>query len=100
MAKDIVRIKRFGVLSVGKILGILYAILGIIVGAMFTALSLLAAVSSSNQGAGIVGLLFGVGAIIFFPIFYGIMGLIFGMLTAFLYNLVASRIGGIEVETE
>jgi hypothetical protein len=100
MAGGMVRIKRFGVLSVGKILGVLYAILGLIVGAMFSAIGLLAVVSSSSQGAGIVGLLFGVGAIIFFPILYGIMGFIFGLVMAFFYNLIASRIGGIEVEAE
>jgi hypothetical protein len=32
------------------------------------------------------------------PVFYGAMGLAFGALTAWVYNLVAHRIGGIQLE--
>ena len=34
------------------------------------------------------------------PIIYGVMGLIFGVIGAALYNLVARWIGGFEVEVE
>ena len=37
---------------------------------------------------------------IFMPIIYGVMGLIFGVIGAALYNLVARWIGGFEVEVE
>lgn len=47
-----------------------------------------------------MGLLFGVGSVIFLPIFYGVLGFVFGLLTALLYNLVARFVGGIEVEVE
>ena len=43
------------------------------------------------------GILFGIGSIITIPIFYGVMGFIFGMITAFIYNLVAGWIGGLEI---
>jgi hypothetical protein len=32
------------------------------------------------------------------PVFYGVMGFVFGALTAWAYNLVAQRIGGIRLE--
>ena len=34
---------------------------------------------------------------IFLPVFYSIMGFIFGVIIAFVYNLVASWTGGIEL---
>jgi Transmembrane domain of unknown function (DUF3566) len=38
--------------------------------------------------------------IILLPIFYGVMGFVFGIIGAVLYNLVARWIGGFEVEVE
>ncbi len=94
-----VKIKRIGVLSMGKIYGMLCAIMGLIFGAIMTLVSLVGlAISSSSTG--MFGVLFGVGAIIFLPIVYGVMGFIMGLITALLYNLIASWVGGLEVETE
>lgn len=45
-------------------------------------------------------MLFGVGAIIFLPIMYGIMGFIGGAIMAFVYNVVAGIAGGVELELE
>jgi len=42
--------------------------------------------------------MFGMG--LFMPVIYGVMGFIFGVIGAALYNLVANWIGGIEVEVE
>ena len=47
-----------------------------------------------------LGLLFGVGSIIFMPLFYGLFGFICTLVMAWLYNVVASRIGGLELELE
>ena len=86
------KVKRIGVLSLAKILGLLYAVLGLIFGALFAVLSLF------GFNAGETGLFFGTASIIIFPILYGIMGFIGGAISAFFYNLVAKWIGGIEVE--
>ena len=67
-------VRRVGVLSLGKVLGALYALPGLIVDALFAIVSLLgAAVGAANSQASdaFVGLLFGVGSVIFMPIFYG-----------------------------
>ena len=64
------KVKRIGVLSLAKILGLLYAVLGLIFGALFAVLSLF------GFGAGETGLFFGTASIIIFPILYGIMGFI------------------------
>jgi hypothetical protein len=96
-------IRRVGVLSLGKVLGVLYALLGLIVGALFAIVSLLgAAVGAADSQASdaFAGLLFSVGSVIFLPIFYGILGFVFGLIGALLYNGIARLIGGIEIELE
>lgn len=101
-------LRKIGVLSCGKVLGALYALLGLIIGAIYALFAVLigligaaTAVDSSDAlmgGAG--GVIFGVFSIILFPIFYGIIGFIGGIISAFLYNLVARYVGGIELEID
>ena len=90
-------IKRIGVGSTGKVFGGLYALLGFIFGLIISLISL---IGGSLGGMGGASAIFGLGAIITIPIMYGIMGFISGAIMAFLYNLIAGWIGGIEVETE
>lgn len=96
-------LRRVGVLSLGKVFGVLYALMGLIFGAIFALLSLVgagigAAASGSNEA--FLGAIFGVGAVVFLPIFYGVLGFLGGLLTAALYNLVARIMGGLELELE
>jgi hypothetical protein len=44
--------------------------------------------------------MFGAGAIILLPLFYGMLGMVMGAIGAALYNLFAGMFGGIELETE
>lgn len=71
-------VKRFGVLSVGKILGTVYALLGLVIGAFTALFSLLgAAIGAADpdaSGAILGGVFVGVGSIILFPLFYGVLG--------------------------
>lgn len=94
-----VTIKSIDVLSAGKMLGALYAILGVLIGAMFTLLALVGAAVGGGQGGpaaqgGAVALIFGAGAVIIVPLVYGVMGFIGGIITAALYNLIAMLVGG------
>ncbi len=96
-------LKRVGVLSCGKIMGLLYAGIGLIAGGIFALGSLVggvAGLAADDGGGAVFALFFGVGAVIFLPVFYGVMGFISGVVSAFLYNLVAGWIGGIELEFE
>ena len=99
---DMVQLKRVGVFSCAKVSGILYAALGLILGLLMSLFSL--AVGSMmrqyGESGGIFGAIFGVGAIIFLPIFYGVLGFLVGALMAWIYNLIASAFGGIEMEFE
>lgn len=99
-------VRKIGVVSCGKVSGVLYALFGLLIGACVALFSLLgagammAAHDESGAGAmgGAFGAIFGVGAIILFPLFYGILGFIGGLITAFLYNVVAGMVGGIDVD--
>ena len=94
-------VRRIGVVSVGKIAGLLYAAIGLLIGAIVAFLSTLGGLAGLAQGEGaFIGMFFGVGAIILFPVFYGTIGALMGMLVSALYNLVAGLIGGIELEVD
>ena len=93
-------LKRVGILSCGKITGMLYVVIGFIAGGFLALMSLvgLGIAASEGETDAFFGAMFGVGAIIFLPLFYGVLGFIGGLITALLYNLVASWVGGLEVE--
>lgn len=92
-------LKSVGVFSVGKVFACLYAMLGLILGGLFSLLSL-AGVAAGGMNAGPGALIFGAGAIIVLPIFYGVIGFIGGIITGALYNVAASIAGGVEIELE
>jgi hypothetical protein len=93
-------VKRVGPLSVAKNAGVLYALIGLIVGAFFSLFAMAGVFSrDSGAGAGIAGLV-GVGAIVRFPIFYACIGCVGSLIAATLYNVVAGMVGGIELDIE
>jgi hypothetical protein len=92
-------LKRVGVLSVGKILGAMYAVLGLVEGAFVALISLLGA-SMGERGGWLPFGGLGIAAIILFPLIAGVLGFIFGIITAALYNVFAGVLGGIEMELQ
>ncbi len=96
-------LKKVGVFSCGKVLGVLYALLGLLIG---TIVSIVSMVGAAIGGAGgespeaFLGILFGVAAIVATPLLYGGMGFIGGLIGAALYNLVSGFVGGLEVELQ
>jgi transmembrane protein DUF3566 len=96
-------IERVEPLSCAKIAGVLYAMLGLVFGALFSLLSLFGAFASAALASDAASrppafvTLFGVGAVVLFPIFYGAMGFIFTLIGALLYNVAAKAVGGIEI---
>ena len=93
-------LKRVGVMSVAKIFAVLSAIVGLIEGIVFAGLGSMVGMLGgmlSGTPLGTLGV-FGFSAIIIFPVAGAISGFIGGAIGAFLYNLVAVRIGGIEMD--
>ncbi len=94
------RLKRIEPFSCAKINGVLGALMGLIVGGFASLFSMLGAALGGGSDAGMFGAIFGIGAIILMPIFYGFMGFITGGIGAWLYNLVANWMGGLELDFE
>jgi hypothetical protein len=94
-------IRRVGIWSAAKLYGAMLAAMGLVFGAIFALASLAGgAFAPDGSSSGPLAMMFGAGAIILLPIFYGILGVVMGAISAGLYNLFAGMIGGLEVETE
>jgi len=96
-------LKRIGPGSAFKLGFAVYGVLGLILGVIFALISLLG--GSLMEGAlppgvqlGAFRMFFGIGAVIMFPVCYGIIGGIGAVIIALLYNLVAGWMGGLEVD--
>ena len=92
------QIRKFRVLTVAKVVGVIYAALGV----LFIPFAFIVIAAGLTQGgaAGVGGVLGGILLAVAMPIFYGTMGFVMGGLSAWLYNQVADRVGGIEVLME
>ena len=93
-------IKRVGPLSCAKIAGTLYAIIGLLMGGVFSLAALAGGFGSNTSGGGAFGALIGVGSIIVFPICYGALGFVSSLIGAWLYNALAGMVGGIQLDVQ
>jgi len=92
-------LKRVEPLSLGKVLAVLYAVIGGIVGVIMALVGMVALAFGPGEGAA-MAVFMGIIWIIFFPVVYGVLGGLGGLLVAFLYNWVAQYIGGLELTLE
>ncbi len=94
-------IKSVRVLSLGKILGSIYAGLGLIFGVILAIVSLFG-LGPVADGAGppqaLLNILVGGGAVIALPLVYGLFGFLGGLVVGTIYNFVAGIVGGLEIE--
>ena len=92
-------LKRIGPLQLGKILGALYFLFGLIVGVIAGSIALISLIVKPLQNGGLdagLGLLF----LLIAPFLYGAMGFLSDVVSAALYNFLAKFVGGIEVDLE
>jgi hypothetical protein len=96
------RLKRVGALSFAKMQGAVMGVMGLIIGLIYGAILAVTGIVTlvGGQKAGIMLLVGGVAAVFLAPLFYAALGFLFGALSAWVYNVVAGRIGGIELELE
>jgi hypothetical protein len=89
-------IRRIAPLSAAKVMAIVYAVIGLFIGAVISLVGF--AGGFGTQDLPFAG--FGIGAIIILPIIYGCIGFVAMLLIASLYNWAAGITGGIEIETD
>ncbi len=92
-------IKRFGVFSIAKLSGILFAVMGLVCGILISAVTLLS-VDLSDAGSpqppfslGVIG----AGAFIFLPILGSVFGFLGGAFIAWAYKIISHYTGGVEI---
>lgn len=93
-------IRRIGPLSCAKIAGTLYAAMGLIIGAFFSIAAIVGGFAAADSGEAAFAAIFGVGAVVLLPLFYGVLGFVTTLIAAWLYNVVAGVVGGIEIQTQ
>jgi hypothetical protein len=84
-------LRSIDVMSCAKMMGAIYACLGLIV----LPFLLMAGFANLASGQGSIAFLF---LAVLAPALYGGMGFVIGALTAWVYNVVARRIGGMQLE--
>lgn len=91
-------VKSVGVLSIAKIMGLVYACIGLLAAPIFLFIGLLGSVvgEDKNPFAGVIGIVMA----IMTPLFYGVLGFIGGAIGALLYNLFSKLVGGFELELD
>jgi len=98
----VTRLRHISVVQFALVAAVLYALIGIIIGlAWWLVISpiMMAGMKGSGVSAPGMAAMTGIGffAILVFPIMYGIIGFIAGLLYAALYNLAARWTGGFEL---
>ncbi len=91
-------VKSVGVLSVARIMGLIYGCLGLIFMPLFLLIGLIGSMAGQQKTpfAGVIGIFLA----IFMPVLYGLFGFISGAIGALLYNVFAKWVGGFELELE
>ena len=91
-------LKSIGVMSVAKIMGLLYGCMGLIFAPIFLLVGVVGSIAGEDKTpfAGIVGIVLAV----LMPVLYGVMGFVSGAIGALLYNLLSKWVGGFELQLD
>lgn len=91
-------LKSVGVMSVAKIMGLVYGCLGLLFAPLFLLFALIGSLAGRDNAlfTGIFGVVFA----ILMPVGYGVMGFVTGAIGALLYNVMSKWVGGFELELE
>jgi hypothetical protein len=92
-------VKSVGVLSVAKIAAFTYASMALIFAPFVLIAAALGAFAGGREAAAF-GMVGAVLLAIVLPVVYGLMGFVFGALSAFIYNLIAGWVGGIQLQLQ
>ena len=102
------KLKRIAPLQAGKMLAALYALLSLFVIPFMLAFMAFGALAARSQGGAnlpafppMIGMGLGAGLmIVVMPVLYAVMGFLFGVIGAAVYNLLAGWMGGFEFDFE
>lgn len=101
------RINKIGVLSVAKMYALMMFVIMLLISVPYGLIMMIFGATLAGAGggrnsfmAGGGGIVMGLVIMVALPIFYGLIGFVAGAIGAFVYNIFAGFIGGIEIEVE
>lgn len=95
------RIKRIGIKQTAKFATVFYFVVTLIFIVPLFLITLLIGTTGDAKGySRLGGAIFGDVFLLMLPFFYALLGGLVVAVSAYLYNLIAKRVGGIEVEIE
>lgn len=98
------RIRRIRIFSAAKMIGFLYAIMGLLTATLSVSLLPLLLANVPQLPSELYGrpttMVVGLGGLVILPLLYWIIGAVVGMLLALIYNIAAGWFGGLEIEYE
>ena len=93
------KIKRIEVKSLVKLLAVIYSVIGFLAGIVFCIVSFFDPALLEPQAGDAAGAV-GLAAIVVFPLLYGLIGIVSGLLLAWTYNWAVRFVGGLEISLE
>ena len=100
-------LRRIGVLSFAKLYGAMFAFMGLFIGLIYGIVTIVAGMVASQQpgqanssGVAALSIVGGLLLMVIIPILYGILGFVAGAISAYFFNVIAGRVGGLEMELE
>src|SRR2546423_14913369 len=98
------QLRRIAPLQAGKLLAAFYGLMSLMFVPFMMLFMTVGSFAARQHGdsAPHLPLMFGmgVGFMVLLPVFYAAMGFLFGVVSAWIYNLLAGRVGGFEPEVE
>ncbi len=92
------RLRSVGVLSCAKIFTLIHGAIGVLIGFILLLFGVVgAAIVPGQQKFGMFGMIV---AAVLAPLFYAAFGFVAGAMWAWVYNLVAQSIGGLELQLD
>ena len=89
-------LRKIDISSAAMTIGVVGVILGFIQG-IFSSTNAFATTLGGSSAMAILNLTYGPLNIVIMPIVYGIIAYVFSAIVAFLYNVVARRVGGVRI---
>jgi hypothetical protein len=98
------KLRRIAPLQTGKIFAAFYGLMSLIFVPFMLLFMALGSFAARHQGGSAPPLPFifgmGIGFMLMLPVLYAVIGFVFGVISAWIYNLLAGWIGGLELEFE
>ncbi len=98
------RIRRIRIFSAAKMIGFLYAIMGLLTAAFSMSMLPLLLANVPQLPSELYGrpttMVVGLGGLVILPLLYWLIGAVVGVLMALIYNIAAGWFGGLEIEYE